>query len=183
MKLKYFMRGLGLGIILTTLIIAISNPQGKLSDDQIRDRAKKLGMVMKNDNKSDLDKALEDMNLTLTPKPSPTAKPTNAPSTKPTEKPSVEPTKAPEKESSSKNTNTKQLEQSRKIQFTIQKGMSSGKVAKLLVEKGLIKDADAFNQYIINLKKAGLIKVGSFSVSQNATYDNIIKEITYDSKK
>ena len=47
MKLKYYMRGLGLGILLTTLILAISNPKEKMTDREIMDRAGELGMGMK----------------------------------------------------------------------------------------------------------------------------------------
>ena len=51
MKLKYYLRGLGIGMIVTALILGISfSPrQGQetqtLTDDQIRERAEQLGMV------------------------------------------------------------------------------------------------------------------------------------------
>lgn len=47
MKLKYYLRGLGLGIILTSLILVISrNINGGMSDKEIIKRAEALGMVM-----------------------------------------------------------------------------------------------------------------------------------------
>ena len=51
MKLKYYLRGLGIGIIVTTLILMIAFSQYKndISDAEIIKRAQALGMVMKED--------------------------------------------------------------------------------------------------------------------------------------
>lgn len=48
MKLKYYLRGLGIGIIVTTLVlmVAFSGKKEKLSDQEIMQRAEQLGMVM-----------------------------------------------------------------------------------------------------------------------------------------
>lgn len=48
MKLKYYLRGLGIGIIVTTVILMISfgKREAKLSDEEIISRAEVLGMVM-----------------------------------------------------------------------------------------------------------------------------------------
>jgi hypothetical protein len=48
MKLKYYLRGLGIGIITTTIILAISfrGYEPALSDEEIMVRAVDLGMVM-----------------------------------------------------------------------------------------------------------------------------------------
>ncbi|MDO5128120.1 MAG: hypothetical protein Q4D54_10320, partial [Eubacteriales bacterium] len=48
MKLKYFLRGLGSGILFATIIMLaayLTSGGYKLSDKEIKDRAKKLGMV------------------------------------------------------------------------------------------------------------------------------------------
>lgn len=52
MKLKYYLRGLGLGVIFTTVVLAISfGIHGKdISDEEIVSRAEKLGMEMKESN-------------------------------------------------------------------------------------------------------------------------------------
>ena len=51
MKLKYYLRGLGIGIIITTIIltIAYSNRKLELTDEEIIQRAEALGMVMQED--------------------------------------------------------------------------------------------------------------------------------------
>ena len=50
MKLKYYLRGLAVGIIVTTVILAIvSGHSGEnMSDADVIARAKQLGMVMSN---------------------------------------------------------------------------------------------------------------------------------------
>lgn len=46
MRLKYFLRGLGIGIIVTTIILAISHNAGRrMSDSEVIGRAKELGMA------------------------------------------------------------------------------------------------------------------------------------------
>ena len=51
MKFKYYLRGLGIGIILTTIILTISNSgrELELTDEEIIQRAEALGMVMEED--------------------------------------------------------------------------------------------------------------------------------------
>lgn len=182
MKLKYYMRGLGLGIILTTIIFTIANPKEKLSDAQIKERAQELGMELKED--SGLDKAMEKLDLTLTPAPAqtaekkPEAKPTPTQSIWPsltpaaaTQAPTAAPTRKPAKSAKSKLPDNE-------ITFTIKDGMSSRKVAKLLEEKGIIEDASDFNKYIQKKGKEGVIRVGTYSLTKNANYDIIIKFIT-----
>lgn len=46
MRLKYFLRGLGIGIVVTTIILAISHNAGRrMSDSEVIERAKELGMA------------------------------------------------------------------------------------------------------------------------------------------
>lgn len=46
MRLKYFLRGLGIGIVVTTIIFAISHNAGRrMSDSEVIERAKELGMA------------------------------------------------------------------------------------------------------------------------------------------
>lgn len=45
MKLRYYMRGLGVGIAISTIIMGIINKPETISDEEIKIRASKLGMV------------------------------------------------------------------------------------------------------------------------------------------
>lgn len=48
MKLKYYLRGLGIGMLVVALLLTISGSTGaKMSDDAVRRRAAELGMVEK----------------------------------------------------------------------------------------------------------------------------------------
>lgn len=59
MKLKYYMRGLGIGILVTTLVLSLASKKEKLSDKEIISKAIELGMVMKDDNDDQLKEVLE----------------------------------------------------------------------------------------------------------------------------
>ncbi len=177
------MRGLGVGIILTTLILTIGNPKEKLSDKEIENRAIALGMEYKKD--SNLGEILNPSDSTGTPTPSlaPTIEPTLEPSIEPTLEPSIEPTIEatiiPSKEPIAATiTPTPTPQEERKISFTVARGMSSGQVAELLEKNGLIEDADDFNQYIVKKGKASIIRIGTYSVEPGSSYDQIIKIIT-----
>lgn len=45
MKLKYYLRGLGIGVVVTAIIMSITNKPQELTDAQIKMRATELGMV------------------------------------------------------------------------------------------------------------------------------------------
>lgn len=47
MKLKYYLRGLGTGIVVTALVlgISLSHGKGRMSDEEVKARAAELGMV------------------------------------------------------------------------------------------------------------------------------------------
>lgn len=53
MKLKYYLRGLGIGILLTTIILSLGNKKETLSDKEIMEKARELGMVMKEESVQD----------------------------------------------------------------------------------------------------------------------------------
>ena len=61
MKLKYYMRGLGIGILLTTLLFTLCGYQKKLSDQEIINLAKGLGMETAENEEDPLDKVLGEM--------------------------------------------------------------------------------------------------------------------------
>lgn len=178
------MRGLGVGIILTTLILTIGvNTNEKLSDREIMDRAVGLGMITKEEMEL---KLLRDIKPTGTevqpsgtpsvePTIEPTILPTDAPTNAPTPIPTAEPTKNPETTVEPEKVNQ---DSTQEVSFTIKSGMSSGQVADMLDKVGLIDSADEFNKYIVKKGKASIIRVGNYTLPSNATFDDIIVEIT-----
>lgn len=232
MKLKYYLRGLGIGIILTTLILTLSRVNHKLSDQEIINKAMELGMVMKEDSKGNLDEVLEqektedsdtlkgspspapeaDITPVVTPavtpaeasgetdgtKASDTTKEntTNAADSTTTEpdgtqtelqtgdaaKPAEEATDTTKPDAETTQSDNGTAEEvtggSEEITFTVERGMSSGKVSTLLETKGLIEDAADFNNYIMKEGKSGVIRVGTFTVTKGSSYAEILNEIT-----
>lgn len=221
MKLKFYMRGLGVGILLTTLILSLSNHKEEPSREEIIAMATELGMVMpEKQNANDVWRSItpgptvepgaatttpeptlaseptSTPELTATPEPTstpettPTVKPTTTPEPTATPKPTAipvptatpTPTKAPDANGGNSRDEsqdeTQGVNQGETITFTVQKGMSSGKVAKLLEDKGLVDDADQFNAYIISAGKANDIQIGTYTVTVGASYEEIKNLIT-----
>lgn len=192
MKLKYYMRGLGIGIVLTTLILMIANPKEKMTDQEIKERALALGMqeAGEQEDKS-LSEVLDQIKATLAPTngptepsaiPTPTLSPEPTSAPEPTDKPTVTPKPTPTPEINQPddpgNTGNDGVNEGELVTFTVEPGMSSGKVAALLVKMGLIKDADDFNQYIVKEKKASVIRVGTYTLPKGAGYEEIVTKIT-----
>lgn len=180
MKLKYFLRGLASGIVITTLLLTISHNVKKdnISEQEIIERAEKLGMVMEEE--TDL------LSVTLTPKGEPTKGaevevtqiPTQEPALtrepaltqepSPTLEPTKEPTQIPTEEPAS----------SEKKVLTIVSGMWSDKVASELQAMGLVKSASEFDQYLIRNGYADKLIVGTFEIPAGSSYDEIARIIT-----
>ena len=61
MKLKYYLRGVGIGIIFATLVMTVSSfvHKNNISDEYIIKEARKLGMVMKEELKDEISKQTE----------------------------------------------------------------------------------------------------------------------------
>ena len=183
MKLKYYMRGLGIGILLATLILSISNTKENLTDAEIIARAKKLGMVMEDEIDNNLKEVIKKPSITEGPEVTPDISVTPSPAISITPALTVTPIITPEPTITSAPNVTEQPEvtdapQTKLVTFTIQKGMSSNKVSKLLQEIGLIEDAKDFNEYLIGENKVSVIQVGTYELPENSTYGDIVDAIT-----
>lgn len=185
MKLKYYMRGLGIGILLATLILSISNTKENLTDAEIIARAKKLGMVMEDEIDNNLKEVIKKPSITEKPEVTPdiSATPETSPAVSITPAITVTPIITPEPTITLAPDVTEQpvvtdTPQTKLVAFTIQKGMSSNKVSKLLQEIGLIEDAKDFNEYLIDENKVSVIQVGTYELPENSTYGDIVDAIT-----
>lgn len=186
MKLKYYMRGLGIGIILTTSLFVISGYEKKLSKEEIIELAKEYGMVEAENQVDPLEQVLGDIipttepEPTIEPTPEPTVEPTVELTTEPTPEPTVDSTPEPTSEPTMEPTQapTETSEEAGSVTFTIEKGMSSDTVSKLLYEVGLIDDAKKFNDYVIRAGKSKVIRTGKYTIKKDVSYDEIIKLIT-----
>ena len=167
MKRKYYLRGLGTGILVTALILIIASGQKEtMTDEEVKARAKELGMV-ESTLLSDLANqtpaaepetmtdpaATAEPETTAEPTPEPTAEPeaTAEPAPEPTVEPetTAEPTPEPtvEPEATAEPTTEPATEQE-SILITIRSGESSVSVSKTLEEAGLVASAQEYDRYL-----------------------------------
>ncbi len=184
-KLKYFIRGLGTGILFAAVIMSISF--AIMSDDLIIEKAKKLGMVMtdsKNDVEKNLDKLAtassfakdekkEDENADA--KQTTTPKPDNKASKSPNNNTSQDKTKEPKDNKSAKP--TKNNKTSDEVEIVVKAGMSSYDVAKQLEDKGIVKSAGEFDRYMYDNEYDSKLLNGTFKIKKGDSYKEIIKKL------
>ena len=189
MKLKYYLRGLGIGMAVTALILGISfsGRQGQeaqtLTDEQIRERASELGMV----DSSELTlTALQNSAQTQTTmEPEVTEEPETMTEPEATAEPETttepEATAEPEMTTEPEATEAPELitapEQSQTT-ITIKKGSDSGSVSRQLYEAGLVENAKAFDNYLCNNGYSRSISPGIYEIAPGTSEEEIAKIIT-----
>lgn len=202
MKLKYYLRGIGIGIIVTAIILSIvngvSNSSNKMTNPQIVEKAKELGMVTKDEYdivKQDLNTAkgdIDDLKAELSKADTKENKESNDGSNgseetqadaKSTDESKSE--KTDNKSSDEEKTNssdkaklTDPSQMAKDISFTISSGMGSEDVAKVLEQKGIIVSASEFNKYLVESGNANYLQIGEFKADEGESYDSIISKIT-----
>ena len=175
MKIKYYLRGMGIGIIVTTLILMISFSQYKndISDEEIIVRAKKLGMVMKEDKlfgNQNKDTSSETEIQTEVPKETETQVETE----KQTEAQN-ETERVPESEVTINSENT---EDTREIfRLEIFYGDMPRQICTLLEENGVIENGEALRLYLQEVGIAKYIPVGNYEIPYGATNEEVYQVI------
>ena len=185
MKLKYYLRGLGIGILVTAVIMGVTQGSRKetLSDREIRERAAALGMVEPGNSLADLEaaetpaateipeaaetpaateipEAVETPAATETPEAAETPAATEAPAATP--EVTASPTQKPAEE-----------EEGSSYTFEIQAGDSSYQVAYRLQQAGLVADARDFDNYLCSKEYDRKLKTGSYEIPETATEEEI----------
>lgn len=204
MKLKYYLRGLGIGMIVTALILGISfsNRQDQTSqimtDGQIRERAAELGMVdsseltlaaLQNSAKQPTEgtpeettQTQEQNNIEAEPETTvpaetqATAEPETTQEPEATAEPEPEKTAAPETTAEQEVTEAPQRTQTASI--TIQRGDDSGSASRRLYEAGLVENAKAFDNYLCNNGYSRSINPGTYEIAPGTSEEEIAKIIT-----
>lgn len=178
MKLKYYLRGLGIGVIVTTIILMIAlalHRNDGLTDEEIISRAKELGMVMQETEKPVKDTLADFANLDDDKENTDVKQKEESPDQ------SQGLNENNPKDSSGDETdkeNTPKKETALRVEITIVGGEYSDKVSEKLKKAGLIDDAEKFNKYLAECGKDSFIQPGNYTLTVGATYDEIIEEIT-----
>ncbi len=167
MKRKYYLRGLGTGILVTALILIIASGQKEtMTDEEVKARAKELGMVestllsdLANQTPAAEPETMADPAATAEPEtaekatPEPAAEPetTAEPTPEPTAEPETTAEPAPEPAAEPETTaepTTEPATEQESILITIRSGESSVSVSKALEEAGLVVSAQAYDRYL-----------------------------------
>lgn len=195
MKLKYYLRGLGIGILVTALIMGFTTRDSRpLTDAEIKAAAAELGMVESDSLR------LADLPQEPTPTPEITPEPTKELETTPEPEATTESSGEPAKESettpepeaipevtpelteepetaSEAATETTQ-ESGTDISVTVSAGSGSRTVCNRLEEAGVITDAAEFDKYLCDQGYSKRICVGTFEIPADASWEEIAKIIT-----
>ena len=172
MKLKYYLRGLGIGIIITTLVlmIAYSGHKTELTDAEIIARAESLGMVMKEDPLFSNSESYKDSEVVVNSEVS-----TEQESEKGTE---VGTEIVPETETETETETvvvpeTETLPSGDTYHLVIPAGSFPRLICNELQDNGVIEDATALRKYLADVGYATSISVGEYDIPYGATNDEV----------
>ena len=194
MKLRTYLRGLGLGLIVAALVTGVGSQQ-TMSDEQIKSRAKELGMMEGHTYLNQVDAAIETEETAETEETTETEETVETVIVETLESESrvelesetaAEETKAqetaPEAESESVEESQEQPVEDtmapETVTFQIHRGDSSVSVAKRLAEAGLVGDAKAFDQYLCQNGYDKKIRTGTYEIQSDSSNEEIAKIIT-----
>ena len=188
MKLKYYLRGVGIGILFATLVMTVSAWVHKynITDEYIIQRARKLGMVMKEELKDNNGLwGSEDTEDTEASQSTEDVKDTqNSQSTEDSQ--TSEDSQTPENSQTSEDTQVAGSEnappesesESQRPEYAtivIVRGDFARQVAEKLVAAGVITDSEEFRIYMGNHGYAYSIHAGTYRIPWDATYEEICK--------
>ena len=178
MKKKYFVRGLGIGIIFGALIMLaayLTSGKGSLSDEEVMKRAQELGMVKKSEYVLDSEVTSEETTTeaVTTEAPVTTEKATEAATT---EAPGT--TEKATEAATTEAATTEQTDAKTKATITVSGGMSSETISSLLENAGLVDSASKFNSFLVQNGYDKKLETGSFDISGGMTYEEIARILT-----
>ena len=194
MKLKYYLRGLGIGILVTTVILSLAGVGRKnMTDEEVVKRAKELGMAestllsdLPDQTKTDEVRPTEP-EISLQPETSePEAgpepeEPASTPETPaaPEETTTTQETPtAPEETPVSPEDGNPDTPTGETVTLVIGRGESSTTVSKNLKKAGIVEDAAAFDRFLCNNGYDKKIITGTYEIPYGASEEEIAKIIT-----
>ena len=194
MKLKYYLRGLGIGIVVAVIITSISmGNRQPMTDEEIKARAAELGMIensvlsdiankddeaIKNDEPAKDDEALQD-NEPVIDEPT-QDEPTQDEPTQDEPTQDEEQLEEEEKndEPAENEENNQQSNDKNTVSITVVSGDSSWTVSKRMEEAGLIDSAKDFDTHLCRYGYDKKISVGTYKIPVTATHEEMAKILT-----
>lgn len=171
MKIQYYLRGLGIGIIVTALVMGITKDRKEpLTEAEIRAMALEIGMVDSNSLKlTDTQASGEPDSFSGTPEP---GEPSGDEG--PGEGEDGEEPEEPEEPSGDEG------QPDEGITVEIEPGAGSRAICRMLEEVGLIEDADSFDRYLIDNGYSKRIRMGTYVIIPGTDPEEIARIITRD---
>ena len=162
MKLKYYLRGIGIGVIVATLIMTVSSVihNNNLSDEVIIKEAQKLGMIMP-ENTEDKDSLwqknteTEDVETEVV----------------------LESSELEDATETDVSTETQMMEEPEIVTVYVEEGEYAQQVAKKLEDAGLIEDAEDFHRYLKKIGYTTRIRSGYHEILSGSTYEEIAQNL------
>lgn len=204
MKFRYFLRGLGVGIVFATIVCLTANQSdvhSEMSKEEIMAKAKEYGMIEPNDvvgdlleknqekpinnkeekdsPKEDSEQASENPELKNTTKEREEKEHSSEVTTKKNKKTTED--KAREDKTTEEKTtedNTTKEQEKKDVKITVERGSSSFPVCQRLQELGMITNAEEFDTYLIENGYASRIRVGEHILKIGMSYAEIAEAIS-----
>lgn len=199
MKLRYYMRGLGIGILVTAILmgVTIDGKTEKMTDAEIIARAEALGMEKKyestvlsetvqqpeteavSENETENMQPGDEPEETVIPEETGTEETAEEVAEETVTEEEVTETE-PEMEiiEETSEEDAPNEETAETVQITVQGGDGSQTVAKKLAQAGLVEDAKAYDKYLCNNGYDKRICTGTHTIPVGASEEEIAKIIT-----
>lgn len=193
MKFKYYLRGCGIGILFTAIILMISfrSDKNQMTDSQVMERASELGMITPEETipETENTQVVEPTNTDEITKNSENDKIKDSESVSETEEKNTEELevvpdfdteddKKAESKKEDKTSDSKKTQKDEKIVLEIKRGDVCRTIAENLATLGMVEDAEEFRKYMQKNGYDHQINVGSFELKKGMSYEEIAKTIT-----
>lgn len=193
MKLKYYLRGLGIGIVVAVIITSISmGNRQPMTDEEIKARAAELGMIensvlsdiankddeaIKNDEPAKDDEALQD-NEPVIDEPTQDEPTQDEPTQDEEQLEEEEKNDEPAENEENNQQSNQQSNDKNTVSITVVSGDSSWTVSKRMEEAGLIESAKDFDTHLCRYGYDKKISVGTYKIPVTATHEEMAKILT-----
>lgn len=191
MKARWFLRGLGIGIVVTALVLCITYRNDRHGNDIIR-QAKELGMVFPKNETEDVSDSDQE---TTQDEPEDEKPEDEKPEDQKPETKEDAVSGAAVKEEAGKDSEADKKAKDRLDKssgditgaskyhgnaksFVVRSGLLSSSVAREMEAAGIIDDADSFDEFIEKNGYGKLVRSGKYEIPNGADYETIAKIIT-----
>ena len=168
MKLKYYLRGAGIALIIMSLIWMISSTFSTttMSKSQIESEAKKLGMVYPDEKGTIADKMESENDKNSEDNAADNATGTDANAT---DANAID-ANATDANGTDTNGDGAPVET---VEFTISRGETSSIISNHLQEQGIVDNAEAFDKFLTLSNDDNFLQPGTYTITKGSTFEEI----------